>query len=311
MTIKDRIIQYIDYKGLSKRGFSDSIGRSNSYVNNIVSTISADVINSIKEKYPELNIHWLLTGEESMLIDKPEDGFKDRLREIMEEEGYSRSILSKTTGIHTTTITNWLTGKTAPDDSKLDLISDLFGVTAEWLKTGQGNKYKPHSGEVISDLTPYNRQDLERDKIPFFDDVVSVGGYNAMVADCNTTYVPSEYIDAGDWFPEATAAIRHYGDSMIEYASGSILAIKRVTDRRLLIWGRNYVVETSEYRITKQLQQGPEGYIIAYSTNMETYPDGRQIHSPIQIPLDAVRHIDVVLGCVKKEYSSGALNIVK
>lgn len=32
----------------------------------------------------------------------------------------------------------------------------------------------------------------------------------------------AEEIDAGDWFPEATAAIHHYGDSMVEYPSGSI-----------------------------------------------------------------------------------------
>ena len=49
-------------------------------------------------------------------------------------------------------------------------------------------------------------------------------------------YVPAgEWIDAGDWFHEASAAIRHYGDSMIEYPSGCILVLKKVEDMRLLL----------------------------------------------------------------------------
>ena len=50
------------------------VSESNSYVNNIVSTITADVLNKIRIVYPELNIDWLLTGEGDMLkniSDKP------------------------------------------------------------------------------------------------------------------------------------------------------------------------------------------------------------------------------------------------
>lgn len=116
-----------------------------------------------------------------------------------------------------------------------------------------------------------------------------------------------EYIDAGDWFGDATSAIRHYGDSMVEYPSGSILALKRVKDHNLLIWGRNYCIETSEFRITKRLQDGGEDFILAYSSNTETYPDGTLVHSPIKIPKSSIRHIDMVLGCVTKEYSNSIM----
>ena len=123
---------------------------------------------------------------------------------------------------------------------------------------------------------------------------------------------PAEWIDAGDWFHEATAAIRHYGDSMIEYPSGSILALKKVEDLRLIIPGRNYVVETTEFRVTKQLQPQQERQLImAYSTNRETYPDGSLINAPFAIPLETVRTIWQVLGCVIKEYSGGAVRIIK
>ena len=67
-TIKDRIFEFIKHENISRRGFSASINRSSSYVNNIVSTISAEVMQEIRNVYPQLNIDWLLTGEGEMLL---------------------------------------------------------------------------------------------------------------------------------------------------------------------------------------------------------------------------------------------------
>lgn len=153
--------------------------------------------------------------------------------------------------------------------------------------------------------------DSQNKRIPLYDDVATIGGHNREVADVSSRGTVAEWIDAGDWFPEATSAIRHYGDSMVEYPSGSILALKRVDDWRLIIWGRNYVIETTEFRITKRLQDGGDDYILAYSSNTATNPDGTLIHSPIKIPKETIRSIDMVLGCVTKEYSNGPIKIMK
>lgn len=149
----------------------------------------------------------------------------------------------------------------------------------------------------------------KKNLIPFYDDVSTIGGLNDRVANTDPSS-PTEWIDAGDWFPEATAAIRHYGDSMVEYPSGSILALKRVNNPQLIMNGRNYVVETSEYRVTKQLQDDGD-HFMAYSTNRDTYPDGRQIHAPFSVPKGEIQYIYLVLGCVTKEYSNGAIPIRK
>jgi hypothetical protein len=71
------------------------------------------------------------------------------------------------------------------------------------------------------------------------------------------------------------------------------------------------VIETTEFRVTKQLQYDGGDTIMAYSSNRETYPDGRQIHSPLRIPVETVRSLDLVLGCVQKEYSNGSIPIIK
>ena len=137
--------------------------------------------------------------------------------------------------------------------------------------------------------------------IPLYSDVSSIGGINSM-ANTDGVSQPVEYIDTGDWFRGATAAIRHYGDSMIEYPPGSILALKEVQERQLMIWGEDYVIETNEYRITKCVQRGSDTkHISAYSSNKETYPDGRLIHEPINIAWEDVRKIFLVLGYVIKK----------
>lgn len=179
-----------------------------------------------------------------------------------------------------------------------------YKFNEEWLLDGKGDMLS--SNVLVNGVTLPPKK-----RIPFYDDVATVGGYNHLVADVSAIGSISEWIDAGDWFPEATAAIRHYGDSMLEYPSGSILALKRVEDWRLIIWGKNYVIETTEFRITKRLQDGGEDFVLAYSSNQETYPDGRLIHSPIKIPKETIRHIDLVLGCVTKEFSNGPIKIKK
>ena len=143
----------------------------------------------------------------------------------------------------------------------------------------------------------------ERKRIPLYDDDVTIGGVNGSMANVDDAARPTEWIDAGDWFPNATSAIHHYGDSMTEYPSGCILALKRVNNPSLLINGENYVIETDEFRITKQIQDDGD-CIVAYSSNTETYPDGRLIHAPIRIPKESIRHLDLVLGCVIRKFSA-------
>lgn len=193
----------------------------------------------------------------------------------------------------------------------LSVIADNYpNLSIDWLLTGRGSMLK--SDTVLIDEPEMKEKVVlpaKKNLIPFYDDVSTIGGLNDRVANTDPSS-PTEWIDAGDWFLEATAAIRHYGDSMVEYPSGSILALKHVNNPQLIMNGRNYVVETSEYRVTKQLQNKGD-HFMAYSTNRETYPDGNLIHAPFSVPKEEIRHIYLVLGCVTKEYSNGAIQIRK
>lgn len=77
MTVKDRMLALVDYTKLSKRKFQESIGVSNSYIQNISEGIGADVLNRITIQYPEINTHWLITGEGKMLREGSEYELKE------------------------------------------------------------------------------------------------------------------------------------------------------------------------------------------------------------------------------------------
>ena len=66
----DRLMQFIKYVGLSARQFDLSIGASNGYTLRMKknsASIGSDVIENIIQKYPQLNLIWLITGEGEML----------------------------------------------------------------------------------------------------------------------------------------------------------------------------------------------------------------------------------------------------
>ncbi|MGB5238863.1 MAG: hypothetical protein WBM43_10375 [Flavobacteriaceae bacterium] len=69
----DRLIQFIEYAGLSARQFDISIGAANGYTLRMKknhASIGSDVIENIIRTYPQLDVVWLLTGEGRMIKQK-------------------------------------------------------------------------------------------------------------------------------------------------------------------------------------------------------------------------------------------------
>lgn len=67
MGLKERIIQFIDYKGLSIQRFELYVGLSNASVAKMGNNTRRTTIDKISIRFPELNINWLLTGEGEMI----------------------------------------------------------------------------------------------------------------------------------------------------------------------------------------------------------------------------------------------------
>ena len=72
----DRLMEFIKHSGLSARQFDLSIGAGNGYTLRMRknrASIGSDVIETILQTYPDLNVVWLLTGDGAMLQSQMED----------------------------------------------------------------------------------------------------------------------------------------------------------------------------------------------------------------------------------------------
>lgn len=67
MSVKERLKEYLKEKGIKIKHFEDAIGVSNSFVNNIRSSIAPEKLKVIKENFTDINIDWLLTGDGEMI----------------------------------------------------------------------------------------------------------------------------------------------------------------------------------------------------------------------------------------------------
>lgn len=61
-------------------------------------------------------------------------------RQLMEEKGMKHSDVSKATGISTSALTDWKKGRYQPKADKIQKIAELFGVSVEYLMTGEKQK---------------------------------------------------------------------------------------------------------------------------------------------------------------------------
>lgn len=78
-SVKQRLIQYIEYKNMSIRSFERKCGLSNGYIRSIEQTIMPRKLKSISLQFPDLNQSWLLTGEGEMLNKEQQEERKDVL----------------------------------------------------------------------------------------------------------------------------------------------------------------------------------------------------------------------------------------
>lgn len=70
MSIKARIVQYIEYKCISKYQFYKDTGIANGFLDK-EGNIGSDKCELIYSQYPDLSLEWLITGKGSMLKAEP------------------------------------------------------------------------------------------------------------------------------------------------------------------------------------------------------------------------------------------------
>jgi Predicted transcriptional regulator len=233
-----------------------------------------------------------------------------RIFQTIEYLGKTRYKISQETGISEAILNNIDKNKNkASIDVVEKILNNYSAISSEWLVTGQGSMLKEKEVHQDDELLINNEQNniSERKLIPFFDGIVEAG--TAVVANMDGAY-PAEMVDAGDFFLDATAVMQVHGDSMLpDYKPGSLIPLKEVHNKRLVMPGQDYVIETTEYRVVKRLQKSTDKTCwLACSINTETWEQGplkgQLIHEPFDVPIDEVIHIYIVLGQIQRKQSS-------
>ena len=230
---------------------------------------------------------------------------KEKLELIIAQLCYgNKAEFARIIEISPQTVTNWM-NRGVSKDGLTSIQKSFPSINPEWLLTGKG--------EMILSTAENSKTGTSHKKdrvIPFYD-AETTGGYNGVVSSSSDVSNLMGYIQPGDWFDgRETAAIRHVGDSMVEYPNGCVLAVREVRERRLLVPGHNYVIETDEYRVTKRVQRGSSADTITlYSSNMEKYDDGRLVYEPFDVHLEDIRHIYRVLGYIVNQ--AGDYRLIK
>lgn len=68
MDLKERLLLFIDSLNIEKARFEKEVGLSNGFVDKVSGNIRKSSLNRISNRYPHLNIDWLLTGKGEMLM---------------------------------------------------------------------------------------------------------------------------------------------------------------------------------------------------------------------------------------------------
>ncbi len=254
-----------------------------------------------------------------------------RIKEIRESKNLTQDEMVTKTGIPKRSYVDYENGKQDIPLERLRIIASVLEVSISELIGETKNEEKViKKNDNLNDNQNDNKRNVQeklsnefhgvsesnseygvkKKRIPFFD-CVSINGVRS-VADLTPITEPSDFIDPGDLFRDADAAMRTYEDSMLEYPSGCAIFLKEVRNRELVVYGNDYVIETDEYRVTKKLQKSTEkGYWTLASTNLDEWESGplkgRLIHEPFDVKIDHVRRIYKVLGVTTRTGSSKVL----
>lgn len=72
---------------------------------------------------------------------------KDRVRALRKAIKMNQTDFGKSLGVSLSAVTKWETGENVVSDAVLLLMCQKFGVSEEWLRTGEGEMFVPRSRE--------------------------------------------------------------------------------------------------------------------------------------------------------------------
>ena len=280
-SVKNRLLQFLEYKNLSQKRFEEICGLSNGYVNNIRKSIKLDTFNEkIEPNFPELNRNWLLLGDGEMLVqntpeEEPEE--EDELVSFLRVERKNYDIplidISEKTGIPQKLLKDFQWGDAELSDEYRDRLYYFIEEVREYFVDNA-------IGEAKGKPTGY-----------YYPEVSASAGFDIATFNNEAMRIPIYLPEFG----KDIIFIKVYGDSMYpKYKAGDVIGIKPI-DFIYLVFGHPYVVvfDNGDVNI-KYVRKGSDDLHV--SLESENPKD-----DPREYPLRIIRAFYTVEGSVKKE----------
>nr|WP_314698888.1 helix-turn-helix domain-containing protein [uncultured Prevotella sp.] len=173
------------------------------------------------------------------------DDIGNKLKEYFDNKGITQSEIAEKLGVSKAYVNALFTGKRAFGKKQAEAWVNLFGLSASWLLTGEGEML---TGVQTEQTIQSSTDDIHL--IPLLPVSAQGGSLNDFVvsikeANCEKIISP---IKGADY------AMSVSGESMApEYPSGSQILIKRIDEKAFIDWGRVYVLDTCNGTVIKRL----------------------------------------------------------
>ena len=283
-SVKNRLLDFLKYKGISQSKFEQQCGISNGYVNNIRKGRKNEMFDKkIAPNFPELSKAWLLLGEGSMLVPQieevvPEEEDEDDLVLFLRDErkGYDITLtdIYEKTRIPVKTLKEVQQGITELSTKQRNALSKYIEEAREYFREGEV------LGSPEGEPTGY-----------YYPEVYAKAGFDFLSLSSEVNKIPV-YVPN---FGRDVLFINVYGDSMYpKYKSGDIIGIKPV-DYVYLVFGHPYVIVFNNDDINiKYVRKGSDDqHVLLVSENAN--------YEPREYPLSIIRAFYAVRGSFNKE----------
>lgn len=291
-SVKDRLISFIEYKGLSKNKFEQICGFSKRYVSNISVSLQPDKIEKISLNFPELNIEWLLTGEGRMI-----KGPYERINQILEREGITQKEFAKGAGgMAFLAPSIYSNAQKNPGDPHVlgqwvDLALKRFpNYSREWILTGEGEMLKESRPVTPAQtFSPRTDRNLTVQNIPLYD-FNAAAGLVAIFNDLNVE--PMDYLRIPN-LPAVDGALFVRGESMSPLLkSGDIVMYKRKElTMDSILWGEIYLLsfqsDGDSYTAVKYIQKSDTPGMLRLASFNPSF-------APKDIPMESITALALV-----------------